>query len=164
MDLSVPIFLIFLPWIFLPSLETLVDSRRSAMGVFSHERFDDGPDGRVTGPNSRVTGPRWPCYSGSAKTLMQSTCVQEKSNRATGPRIDTCVRHLADGCHMRRAWRGELRRPACQTRQRARRSRVDRVERLGKFLAKEHGYLDRLRRFFAVKGAGGNGPLSATVI
>src|ERR1700730_19290303 len=52
-------------------------------------------DGRVTGPNSRVTGPRWPCYSGNAKALMHTTCVQEKSNRATGPHIDTCVCHLA---------------------------------------------------------------------
>src|SRR6266404_7077473 len=52
-------------------------------------------DGRVTGPNSLVTGPRWPCYSGNTKALANRTWVQEKSHRATGPHIDTCVCHLA---------------------------------------------------------------------
>src|ERR1700694_3287866 len=34
---------------------------------------------------------------------MQQTCVQEKSNRATGPPIDTCVQHLAGNRQLRRA-------------------------------------------------------------
>ena len=30
---------------------------------------------------------------------MHTTCVQEKSNRATGPHIDTCVCHVAGSRH-----------------------------------------------------------------
>src|SRR5439155_16292954 len=59
-------------------------------------------DGRVTGPNSLLTGPRWSCYSGNAKALANRTCVQEKSHRATGPHIDTCVCHLAGSRHLGR--------------------------------------------------------------
>jgi hypothetical protein len=43
--------------------------------------------------------------------------------------------------------RCELQRAACQTRQRARRSRADRVERLGKFLGKEREHPERLGIF-----------------
>ena len=60
----------------------------SRRGAAPGDQIESIRGGRVTGPNSRVTGPRWPCYSGSAKALKHTTCVQEKSNRATGPHID----------------------------------------------------------------------------